>query len=139
MILLATGIVTSPNYPGNYPTNIRRTEKIKVAQGLVILLQFTAFNIEHHPACSFDHLKIVDGDGTILLEKSCGSSDFGTIVTGGQSIGSSLPADITSKSNSVNLIFTSNGLDTYSGWSLNWSAVTPGECGKCWGEEKQLE
>ena len=124
----ATGVVSSPNFPGNYPNNLRKTETIQVEQGLILLLQFTAFNMEPHSNCAFDYLKIMDGDGTILMEKSCGSIEDGTVVIGGQSIGSSLPADITSRSNIVKLIFSSNGFNTNPGWSLNWSAVTPGEC-----------
>ena len=123
-----TGVVTSPNYPGNYPDNLEKTETIQVAQGQILSLQFTAFAIEPHPTCRFDHLTITDGDGTTLMEKSCGSSSDGNILIGGQSIGSSLPAAILSTSNVVNLVFTTDGSDTRSGWSVSWIAVTPGEC-----------
>ena len=104
-----------------------------------LLLQFTAFNMEPHFYCGFDHLTIVDGDGTILMEKSCGSTDDGTAVIGGhggqQSLGSSLPADIRSRSNTVNLLFKTSftGLQVdwyWTGWSVSWSAVTSGECKK---------
>ena len=128
-----TGIVTSPNYPDNYPNNIRKTEMIQVKQGLILSLEFTEFNIEPHPTCG-DHLKISDGDGTILMEKSCGPFNDGSILIGGQSIiydiidnSSSLPPNITSKSNIVKLMFSSNGLRSFPGWSVNWTAVTPGE------------
>ena len=127
-ICFATGVVTSPNYPDNYPIDIYRTETIQVEEGLTLLLQFTAFNMEPHSNCGFDYLKIMDGDGTILMEKSCGSSDDGNIVIGGQSLGPSLPPNITSVSNIVKIIFSSNGFNTNPGWSLNWTAVTPGEC-----------
>ena len=134
--LLATGIVTSPNYPDNYPPNLEKTETIQVEQGLVISLQFTAFNIikKWDSTCDHDHLTITDGDGTTLLEKSCGSSSDGDVIVGGQSIGSSLPAAI-STSNVVNLVFSTNDYDYFdngiSGWSVSWSAVTPGECQQC--------
>ena len=83
---------------------------------MVIFLQFTAFDIGYHPIfcanCSCDHLTITDGDGTTLMEKSCGSS---------------LPANITSATNAIELIFSSDHFDSgNSGWSANWSAVTPG-------------
>ena len=120
--------MTSPNYPGDYPNHLDRTEMILVEEGLILSLQFTAFDIVPHPTCDFDHLKIVDGDGTLLMEKSCGSTDSGTVVTGSQSISSSLPARITSRSNIVNIIFSTNDWNDYRGWSLSWSAVTPGEC-----------
>ena len=47
--LLATGVVTSPNYPGNYPNNFEKIEMIKVEEGLMLKLQFTAFDIESIP------------------------------------------------------------------------------------------
>ena len=88
-------------------------------------LQFAAFQIEaqydydyetyeydyESPICNYDHLTIMDGDGTTLMEKSCGSS---------------LPAAITSRSNNVKLMFITDRSDIESGWSLNWTAVTPG-------------
>ena len=118
-ILLPTGVVTSPNHPNNYTNNFAKTETIQVEQGLILLLQFTAFDIEFHestfesPCDYYDHLKITDGDGTTLMEKSCGSS---------------LPADITSTSNIVKLVFITDGSNTRTGWSVRWRAVTRGEC-----------
>ena len=116
LILLATGEVTSPNYPNNYPDNLEKTDTIQVEQGLILSLQFTAFDIESCSNCGCDHLTIMDGDGTTLMEKSCGNS---------------LPADIRSTSNVVNLVFVTSGANTRSGWSVSWSAVTPGECQQC--------
>ena len=136
LILLATGVVTSTNYPNNYPNGLEKTETIEVEQGLILSLQFTAFDIDvkWDSTCDYDHLTITDGDGTTLMEKSCGSSSDGDVIVGGQSIGSSLPAAI-STSNVVNLVFSTNDYDYYdggnSGWSVSWSAVTPGECQQC--------
>ena len=87
-------------------------------QGLIVSLQFTAFSIEAARDCRYDGLTITDGDGTILMEKSCGSE---------------LPADILSRSNIVDLYFNTDGSVTMSGWSVSWSAVTPGEPGLCGG------
>ena len=87
---------------------------IQVEEGLVLSLQFTAFDIEAHSTCFFDHLTITDGDGTTLMEKNCGNT---------------LPPAITSTSNIVKLVFITDDFDFgNSGWSLSWSAVTPGEC-----------
>ena len=113
LILFTTGEVTSPNYPDNYPNNLEKTQTIRVEEGLVLSLQFTAFDIEAHSSCDYDHLTITDGDGTTLMEKSCGSS---------------LPAAITSISNMIKVVFSTDGGSTRSGFSLSWTAVTPGEC-----------
>ena len=80
-----------------------------------LMLQFTAFNIQSHSSCAFDYLNVTDGDGTTLLGKACGST---------------LPANITSFSNVINLFFKTNADGTASGWSVSWSAVTPGVCQK---------
>ena len=79
---------------------------------MILSLQFTAFDIEADSTCGYDHLTITDGDGTTLMEKSCGST---------------LPSDITSTSNIVKLVFITDSSDTRPGWSVSWSAVTPGE------------
>ena len=125
---IATGNVTSPNYPDNYPNSVRKTETIQVEQGLILSLQFTAFDIQADSTCDYDHLTITDGDGTTLMERSCGSTSDGNILIGDQSIGSSLPANITSTSNIVKLVFSTSSSTTRPGWSISWMAVTPGEC-----------
>ena len=100
-------------------------------QGLIISLRFTAFNIEYHSTCRYDHLTITDGvDGSTLMEKSCGDTTSYGILVGGQSIGFILPADITSTSNIVKLVFKTDNAGTRSGWSVSWSAVIPGQSQK---------
>ena len=128
---MCTGFVTSPNYPNNYPDNLERIETIQVEQGLLVSLQFTAFEISYRSGfniCIDDHLSITDGDGTTLMEKSCGSSSEGNVQIGGQYISSSLPEAITSRSNVVNLRFNTDSSYTRSGWRVSWVALTPGEC-----------
>ena len=111
-MLLTAGVVTSPNYPNNYPNNFERTYTIQVGEGLIISLQFSAFYIEYDSTCRYDHLTIMDGDGTTLMEKSCGSS---------------LPAAITSISNMIRIYFSTDGSGTSTGWNVSWTAVTTGE------------
>ena len=92
---------------------------MQVEEGQIFELHFTAFEIE----CEYDHLTITDGDGTILMAKSCGTI---------------LPADITSTTNIVNLLFSSYSVqlslednrrrDNLAGWKLDWRSVEPGEC-----------
>ena len=124
-----TGAVSSQNYPSNYTDNLQRTETIQVEHGLILLLGFTAFEIwpdASHTTCRFDHLTIMDGDGTTLMEKSCGSFSDNSIVIGGQKNNTSVLPTIKSTSNVVNLFFSTNAADTMSGWSISWSAVPPG-------------
>ena len=105
----AEGVLSSPNYPGKYPNNHKKTKKIEGGNGTVLVLEFTAFDVEYHASCRFDYLKIRDGDGTTLMGKTCGSS---------------LPNQITSKSNIVFLDFKTNGKGRRTGWSVYWRDVT---------------
>ena len=72
--------------------------------GLIVSLQFTAFDIEFSFFCNSDYLQIIDADGTTLLEKSCGNI---------------LPAQITSRTNEVHLTFKTDHSVTKNGWVLN--------------------
>ena len=108
--IVTIGIVTSPNYPGKYPNNLENSQTIKVEEGLAISLEFTAFNIEYSSTCRYDHLTITDGDGTTLMRKRCGTT---------------VPDELTSRSNIVKLLFHTDRGGTRSGWSLSWRAVTP--------------
>ena len=82
-------------------------------EGLVVYLHFDAFEIQGSDNCKFDYLRIMDSDGTTLMDKKCGFE---------------LPNDILSTSNIVNLEFVTNSYIANSGWNVRWSAVTPGEC-----------
>ena len=63
-------LVTSPSWgQGNYPDNLNKVYPIKVEAGSVIEILLTDFMLEAHESCSYDWVKIVDGDGTELLGK----------------------------------------------------------------------
>ena len=145
LIVLFVGVVTSPNFPNDYPRNLEENYTIEVEQGQVLLLAFTVFNIDSTNdgtwgaldydidvgdnlyldmvTCPSDHLTITDSDGIILMEKSCGHI---------------LPDRITSRTNKVNLTFHTDDRDVEpsfnsnryiskrAGWSIIWTALTPG-------------
>merc|ERR1712179_39457 len=116
------GIVSSPNFPNYYPNRLQITETIKVDEGLVISLQFTYFDIEYHFNCKYDHLTILDGDGSTLMEKSCGRDNM-NVVVGGERMDCNRPPVIKSNSNVVNLLFHTGGVNSRNtGWSASWSA-----------------
>ena len=107
-----TGVLTSPNHPKGYPPNLQKTQTIKVKEGLVVSLRFTAFALAGPGAGPGDYLSITDGDGTTLMPRK---TDY------------SLPADIISRTNLVKLLFTTDEEHPRNGWSVTWNAVTPGE------------
>ena len=120
-ILIATGAVTSPHHPFNYA--LEKTETIEVKSGDILRLEFTNFTIYGDPtACDiYDYVEITDGDGTTLMDKSCGDSSRNP-----SDPIHFLPPVITSRSSRVAIFFNTGGSWTGSGWSLRWSAVTPG-------------
>ena len=88
-------------------------------------LEFDAFDIFHYNANACDdHLIITDGEGTTLLEKSCGS---GSVLTGGTVNDYPLPPPIRSLSNTVKIVFKTNVGIARRGWRLQWRAVESGE------------
>ena len=108
------GVVTSPNYPDKYPNDLQNTTTIEVEKGMIIALKFTAFDVEPSrrstSLCYYDHLTIKDGDGSTLMEKTCGNT---------------LPKGLVSKSNVVKLHFRTDESVVESGWSVTWSAEKP--------------
>ena len=109
--------IQSPNYPNNYDDYTDETFHRSVEEGSLILITFTDFHLESHQSCGFDWVKIVDGDGTVLLDKSCGSDK---------------PDPITSKTNRISVEFHSDDTRTGRGFKAEWKAVTGGSSGcKC--------
>jgi len=104
-----SGSLTSRNFPSNYPNNLDTEEDISVAAGERIKLQFIDFKIEDHSSCAYDYLMVKDDDGTVLLDKTCGST---------------LPKDVTSRTNTVIVIFHSDGSVSDSGWRIDWQKLT---------------
>jgi hypothetical protein len=77
--------ISSPNHPENYPANIDEQYKVEATtRGLVVELKFTAFAVEEAvkaDECEHDWVQVVDGDGTILMDKTCGTTNPGTITS----------------------------------------------------------
>ena len=102
-ILKATGVVTSPNHPGRYPHNLNKMQTIEVENGKILRLEFTHFSVIVCGAvtiCSCDFVKITDGDGTTLMNKSCGFSSQNPLHRE-----YFLPPIITSNTNTVDVYF----------------------------------
>ena len=122
-MLLTAGVVTSPNYPDNYPNNLDQTQTLQVQTGKMLRLEFTHFAVYacNITTCPCDYVKITDGDGTTLMDNSCGySSDDPSSSLYFQ------PPTITTRTNTVEIYFHTDAKDTQTGWSLSWIAVTPG-------------
>jgi len=101
-------VIMSTNHPSNYPDNENKEYPVSVSDGNVIELTFTAFAIEAHESCGYDWLMVVDGDGTVLLDKTCGSEK---------------PNKITSKTKSITVKFFSDSSVSLSGFRAEYKAV----------------
>ncbi|XP_071156308.1 cubilin-like isoform X2 [Mytilus edulis] len=71
-----TGLITSPNYPSNYPHNRECVWTITANDGNQILLNVTDFELERHDSCTFDFLEIRNGgyQTSPLLGTYCGTT-----------------------------------------------------------------
>ena len=115
------GDVTSPNFPHfNYPNNLEKNQIIQVESGKVLRLEFTHFAVEWEPTCQYDYVRITDGNGSILMNNSCGYSSVDPSEPN-----FFLPPVITSHTNVTSIHLRTNNLRTDPGWSLSWTAVTP--------------
>ena len=100
--LPTSGEMASPNFPAAYPNNLHERKTIQVAKGNVVNIHFTDFELE---TGSVDYVKVTDGDGTLL----------------GLFLSDNLIHDITSVTETVHVLFHTDGSVTRSGWRLEWS------------------
>ena len=98
----------SPKHPSNYPEDQDKEFPISVEDGFVVELWFTAFNLEFHESCDYDWVMVVDGDGSVLLDKSCGKN---------------IPARITSRTQSLTLQFHSDESENLPGFRAKYKQV----------------
>lgn len=69
-----SGLITSPDYPDNYPNNAECHWVIQATSNSVIKLIFVDFQMENNEQCNFDYVAIFDGPtmGDPLISHSCG-------------------------------------------------------------------
>uniref|UniRef100_A0A3Q2PBU2 CUB domain-containing protein n=1 Tax=Fundulus heteroclitus TaxID=8078 RepID=A0A3Q2PBU2_FUNHE len=91
-----SGNISSPNFPGFYPCNIDCSWLIVVAEGSSVLLTFHHFELEYHPSCAYDHIRIYNGI----------SEDEGNLL--GTFCGDICPPQFTSSWNVMSIIFHSD-------------------------------
>jgi len=107
----AAVIITSPNFPSNYPVNIDCDWTILVPAGQKVSLVFTKFDTE---AGGWDPVKIYDGGkyGSKLIKEFSGSST---------------PAEVTSTRNKLHVTFKSDNDRTRAGFRAVVSGVRGAE------------
>merc|ERR1711909_196179 len=123
------GTITSENYLNSYPDEFERIYTISADGKFVI--KFTDFVLEDPSSWTYcyDWVMIKDGNGSILLDKTCGSK---------------IPPPITSKTNTAKVIFHTDFWNTARGFSLDWEVEEeveeePSEESECFCGEAQPE
>merc|ERR1711962_779048 len=107
-----SGRVMSPNFPQNYTNHARQVTPILVKEGHRIEIEFKLFKIEEDKkGCNFDYVSIIDGDGKVLLDKSCGKIE-------------NVPKSVISKTNQVTIIFISDENVVDGGFYLTWKEIS---------------
>lgn len=120
----SNGTVSSPNYPGSYPTDVTCVWVISVKSSQVIELEIKSLDIEQSSKCKYDSLEILDGS-------TSKSPELGTFC------GSKIPSLIRSSGNSLYLTLTSDDGDTGKGFQAIWRAVSNDiQCGGTFTDEE---
>ncbi|KAM6953504.1 cubilin [Aplochiton taeniatus] len=106
------GILISPNWPNNYANNRQCIYLIRLPLHEVVSLNFTHLSMEAHSGCLFDYVEVRDGNSEMapLIGKYCGHT---------------LPAPISSSSNTVWLRFKSDASVSHAGFRAMYTA----DCG----------
>merc|ERR1712142_259599 len=113
------GSIISENYPDNYPDNVyeKRTTIRASNPDDILQINFIDFKLERvYGYRCYDWLKIQDGDGTVLLDKTCGDNK---------------PRPVTSNTDTVVIIFNSDSYDTEKGFKINWESKPKGGSDEC--------
>ncbi|XP_064190205.1 cubilin [Anguilla rostrata] len=111
-----TGVLSSPNYPLNYPFNRQCIYRIIVGVNMQIMLNFTDFLLEGYtPYCRYDYLEIRDGgyETSPLIGTYCANQR---------------PPLLVSHSNRLWIKFRSDFSATFRGFTAHWDGTQSG-CG----------
>ncbi|XP_046466404.1 cubilin [Neodiprion pinetum] len=78
-----TGVISSPNYPNNYPRNRNCEWLIQMPPNHHVNLTFTEFDVEHTGNCTDDYVRIYDGStrDAPILGSYCGNSNPPTQIS----------------------------------------------------------
>ncbi|XP_077342767.1 scavenger receptor cysteine-rich domain-containing protein DMBT1-like isoform X3 [Lithobates pipiens] len=112
-IMQFSGVITSPNFPSDYPPNSFCVWKIETSRDYRVELTFTHFQLETSSNCVYDWVKIYDGPprNSTLLAMLC------------------YPPNIPfyrSSSNIISIEFKSDSSVQTSGFHANFSSVVAG-------------
>ena len=100
-------MLTSPNYPEPYPSDLFLVQKIQVPEGNTIWLRFTDFDCEPEN----DYVEITEQEGATKIGEF--NRDQGLSEADWR-------RQIVSSTNNVEVQFSTDGSVSGRGWSLEW-------------------
>ncbi|XP_061569576.1 cubilin-like [Cololabis saira] len=109
------GVISSPNYPGLYPSPSRCAWLLEAPPGHTIKLTFSYFNLEPHSTCGWDSVTVFNGGspGSPVIGQYCGTTSPGTVQSG---------------SNKLAVVFMADHSVSRGGFVASWSTDASG-CG----------
>lgn len=78
-----SGVLTSPEYPNNYPNNVECRWVIRAAGPATVKLVFVDFQVEGSADCTYDYVAVLGAPGPARGHHYCGSSRPPTLVSRG--------------------------------------------------------
>ncbi|XP_078384782.1 cubilin-like [Oculina patagonica] len=114
---LVNNTLTSPAYPGNYPSNMDCNYTVPIPHGMALKITFQEFEVEDGPSCKYDYLKITNEKGK-LFGKHCG----------GPYMDVNMEVNVTG--NYARLIFHSDADLEKRGFLLHLTVVPAPDCGR---------
>lgn len=81
-----SGVLTSPEYPNNYPNNAECRWVIRAAGPATVKLVFVDFQVEGSAGCTYDYVAVLGAPGPARGHHYCGSSRPPTLVSRGHEL-----------------------------------------------------
>lgn len=81
-----SGVLTSPEYPNNYPNNVECRWVIQAMGPAAVKLAFMDFQVEASETCTYDYVAVRGGRGPAHGQHYCGSTRPPTLVSLGHEL-----------------------------------------------------
>ncbi|XP_032700051.1 CUB domain-containing protein 2 [Lontra canadensis] len=81
-----SGVLTSPEYPDNYPNNVECHWVIRASGPATVKLVFMDFQVEGNEECTYDYVAVLGGPGPAHGHHYCGSMRPPTLVSLGHEL-----------------------------------------------------
>ncbi|NP_001399070.1 CUB domain-containing protein 2 isoform 3 precursor [Homo sapiens] len=81
-----SGVLTSPEYPNNYPNSMECHWVIRAAGPAHVKLVFVDFQVEGNEECTYDYVAVLGGPGPTRGHHYCGSTRPPTLVSLGHEL-----------------------------------------------------